>query len=125
MDYARTGIILSTEHSDACVTFCRDVPELPTAFQLDREGWVLTGLEFSGAYLMIEGGGRAKPDVKTLADTQTRLRFNVTDLATAIAELKGKGVAVERADRPWDSVANVSDPDGSPCQLRTDRGYGM
>jgi len=125
MDYARIGIILFTEHYAACVAFYRDVLELPVAFQLDRADSMLTGFEFSGAYLMIEGGGRAMAGGKTIADTQARLRFNVVDLESAIAELEAKGVAVERVDHPWGSVANFFDPDGNPCQLRTERGFGV
>lgn len=125
MNYARTGIILFTERYADCVAFYRDVLDLPVAFQLDRPDSTLTGFEFSGAYLMIEEGGRAKTDGKTIADTQARLRFNVVDLDAAIAELDSKGVAIERLDHPWGAVANFFDPDGNPCQLRTERGFGV
>jgi len=125
MDYTRTGIILFTENYAACVAFYRDVLDLPVAFELNRADSVLTGFAYSGAYLMIEGGGHAKAGGKTIADTQARLRFNVADLDAAIAELRAKGVAVERVDHPWGAVANVFDPDGNPCQLRTERGFGV
>ena len=125
MDYARTGIILFTEHYAECVTFYRDVMDLPIAFQKDRSDSVLTGFEFSGADLMIEEGGWAKSCGKTIAETQARLRFNVVDLDSAIAELASKGVATERVDHPWGSVANFFDPDGNPCQLRTEHGFGI
>lgn len=124
MQVARAGIILFTERYAECVAFYRDVLELPVAFQLDRPGSRLTGFDFSGAYLMLEEGGRAKPGGKSIADTQARLRFNVVDLAAAVAELQHKGVSVERLDHPWGSVANFHDPDGNPCQLRSEADFG-
>jgi lactoylglutathione lyase len=125
MRYTRTGIILFVERYADCVAFYRDVLELPLAFEIDRPGSRLTGFDYSGAYLMIEEGGWAKDGGKSIAETQARLRFNVADLDAAIAELRAKGVALERADYDWGAVALFHDPDGNPCQLRGERGFGV
>jgi lactoylglutathione lyase len=125
VDYVRTGVILFVERYADCVAFYRDVLELPVAFEIDRPGSRLTGFDYSGAYLMLEEGGWARPGGKSIEDTQARLRFNVADLDAAIAELRAKGVVLERVDHDWGSVALFHDPDGNPCQLRGVRGFGV
>lgn len=120
MEFARTGIILNTENYTACVRFYRQVLGLPLMFALDRPGSTLTCLELGGAYLMIETGGRARTGGKTVDDTPVKLRFNVDDLDGAVGKLEQKGVEVERVDHSWGSVANFVDPDGNPCQLRSE-----
>lgn len=124
MEFTRAGIILFTEHYAACVAFYRDTLTLPVMFALDSPDSTLTCLDLGGAYLMIEPGGRSNPEGKGLAETSVKLRLNVEDLDAALATLTAKGVAIERLDFPWGSVANFRDPDGNPCQLRSERGFG-
>jgi len=124
MEFARAGLILFTERYAACVAFYRDILELPVIFALDRPDSVLTCFDLGGAYLMVEPGGHARPEGKGPADTSVKLRFNVEDLDAAAAALEAKGIAVERRDFVWGSVAGFHDPDGAPCQLRAERGFG-
>jgi lactoylglutathione lyase len=124
MRYTRHGLVLPVADYAGCVAFYRDVLELPVLFALDRDDSVLTGFDLAGAYLLVEPGGIAKTPETFPDDTQIRLRFNVADLDAAIAELRGKGVAVERLDHSWGSVGLFRDPDGNLCQLRDEVGFG-
>lgn len=121
----RSGIILLTENYRACVTFYRDTLGLPVLFALDRPGSVLTGFDLGGAYLMVEDGGHARPGGKTGSEAPVKLRFNVEDLDQAAADLEARGVGLVRRDHDWGSVADFHDPDGNPCQLREERGFGV
>ena len=124
MRYTRHGFVLPVADYAGCVAFYRDVLELPVLFQIDRADSVLTGFDLAGAYLLVEPGGVAKSPETFPDDAQVRLRFNVADLDAAIAELRGKGVAVERLDHAWGSVGLFRDPDGNLCQLRGEAGFG-
>jgi lactoylglutathione lyase len=129
MRYTRHGLVLPVADYAGCVAFYRDVLELPVLFALDQPDSVLTGFDLAGTYLLVEPGGIAKtpetlPPEIFPEDAQIRLRFNVADLDGAVAELRGKGVAVERQDHSWGSVGVFRDPDGNICQLRDPRGFG-
>ncbi len=124
MRYTRHGFVLPVADYAGCVAFYRDVLDLPVLFALDRADSVLTGFDLAGAYLLAEPGGIAKTPETCPDDAQVRLRFNVRELDAATAELRGKGVAVERLDHDWGSVGLFRDPDGNLCQLRDERGFG-
>ena len=124
MRYTRHGLVLPVADYTGCVAFYRDVLDLPVLFQLDRADSVLTAFDLAGAYLLVEPGGIAKTPETFPDDAQVRLRFNVADLDAAIAELRGKGVTVDRLDRAWGSVGLFRDPDGNLCQLRDEAGFG-
>jgi lactoylglutathione lyase len=124
MHYTRHGFVLPVQNYPGCVAFYRDTLELSVLFELDEPDSVLTGFDLQGAYLLVEPGGVAKTPETFPDDAQVRLRFNVADLDAALAELRGKGVAVERLDHSWGAIGLFRDPDGNLCQLRSDRGFG-
>ena len=124
MKYARTGMVLCTQHYRDCVDFYTRVLGLPVLFALDQEHSILTCCDMGGSYLMIEPGGPAQTGGKTLDQNPVYLRFNVTDLDAAIEELRGKGVKLERRDNVWGSTAVFTDPDGNRCQLRDEASFG-
>ncbi len=114
MQTDKPGIILFTEHYDACVRFYRDLFGLATIFELDS----LVCLEFGGAYLMIESGGIAKLGEKSRAENPTVIRFNVADVAVAAVELRSKGVEVSVERYDWGIIGVFHDPDGNRCELK-------
>ena len=86
---------------------------------LDDAHSKLTKLRFGAdTYLMIETGGRASSEGKTIAESPVWLRFNVVDVAAAAAELAAKGVAVRIRREVWGTVGDFLDPDGNICSLR-------
>ncbi len=124
MNFRRTGIILFTNHYEACVLFYSETLGLPVMFVADEPGSHLTCCNFGGAYLMIEGDGPPPAAEKSLDRNTTKLRFNVADVEAAAQELEGKGVEVKRAVYDWGTVANFVDPDGNLCQLRDEASFG-
>ena len=122
MQFERTGVILFTQHYEACVAFYRDKLELPVLNVLDDEHSKLTSFAFSGGtYLMIETGGHAVPSGKTLKHSPVRLRFNVTDVDTAAQELGAKGIDVNIRREVWGTCGDFMDPDGNICSFREER----
>ncbi len=119
MKFERTGLILCTENYEACVAFYRDVLQLPVLEVLDNAHSKLTAFQFGAdTYLMIETGGTAKPEGKSLEDNAVWLRFNVADVDAAAAELEGRGVSVTIRREVWGTVGDFKDPDGNICSLR-------
>ncbi len=119
MKFERTGLILCTENYEACVAFYRDVLQLPVLEALDNAHSKLTAFQFgSDTYLMIETGGTAKSEGKSLEDNAVWLRFNVADVDAAAAELEGRGVSVTIRREVWGTVGDFKDPDGNICSLR-------
>ena len=118
MNYARTGIILCTSNYDACVHFYERVLELRQLFALDNEHSKLTCLDMGGSYLMIETGGTATPEGKSLEQNPIWLRFNVEDVESAAKALEARGVQVKVRREVWGTVADFLDPDGNHCSLR-------
>lgn len=122
--FTRPGVIVFTEHYEACVAFYRDVLQLEIMHRIDRDGERLTTFAYGGAYLMIETGGVASEQAKSMAQNPTKLRFNVPDVKLAAAELAERGVHVEVLEHSWGDTAEFLDPDGNRCALRSDRGFG-
>ncbi|MGH8504628.1 MAG: VOC family protein [Stenotrophobium sp.] len=114
MNVAQYGIILFVEKYEECVAFYRDVVSLEVAYAKDS----LTSFRFGSAYLMIEQGGRGASQEKGRHQNPTVLRFNVTDLEAAAAELRGKGVPVESQSFDWGRIGVFTDPDGNRCELK-------
>lgn len=126
MKYSRTGVILYTEHYQACVNFYSDTLELPIMFSLDNEYSQLTCCDMGGAsYLMIEGGGKAVDGRKSVTQNPVWLRFNVDDVDSAAAELAAKQVVVNLRREAWGTVADFNDPDGNVCSLRDEASFGQ
>ena len=108
------GIILFTQHFDACVAFYRDTLGLPVWFE--KPGLVC--LRFGTGYLMIETEGVAAPGRKSMAQNPTVLRFNVTDVRATAKLLEEAGVPVRITDYDWGTVGTFIDPDGNTCGLK-------
>ena len=84
MDIARTGIILNTQNYTKCVSFYRETFDLNVVYEKHEANSKLTCLDFGGAYLMIETGGIAYPQGKSMEQGSLKLRINVTDLDLAL-----------------------------------------
>lgn len=125
MEYSKAGVILFTERHDACVDFYRRVLQLEVLHEIDRVGERLTTFALGDTYLMVEAGGVGSDGVKTATNCPTKFRFNVPDVPAAAAVLRGRGVPVEVIDHPWGTTAEFADPDGNPCALRSDQGFGL
>jgi lactoylglutathione lyase len=112
------GIILFTEHFDACVAFYRDTLGLPVWFE--KPGLVC--LRFGDGYLMVETEGVANQDTptkaKSVSENPTKLRFNVKDVEAAARLLESKGVSVEINVYDWGTTGTFLDPDGNICALK-------
>lgn len=123
MNLERTGVILNTENFDACVAFYRDLFCLPVMFEKQEGDFRLTCLDFGGAYLMIETGGNACPEGKSVAGNATKLRFNVRDLGAALAAVTAYGLEATIEDHPWGSTINITDPDGNRVGIRDEQTF--
>ncbi|MGB5864443.1 MAG: VOC family protein [Sulfitobacter sp.] len=108
------GVILFTEHFDACVSFYKDKLGLPVWFE--KEGLVC--LKFGTSYLMVERGGMASATNKPVSSNPTMLRFNVNDVANAAQLLAEQGISVEIVTHDWGTTGTFSDPDVNLCSLK-------
>lgn len=108
------GIILGTERFEACVTFYRDILELPVWYE--KPGLVC--LRFGDGYLLVETGGVARDGRKSQSENPTMLRFNVDDVMAAADELRQRGVEVSVENYAWGTVGTFMDPDGNACELK-------
>ncbi|MEH6404870.1 MAG: hypothetical protein V7750_15945, partial [Sneathiella sp.] len=95
MEFVRTGIILCTERYTECVSFYGRVFKLEKLFEKNEQGFKLTCFDFSGSYLMIEMGGVAKSNPKTVNENPTKLRFNVESLQEAQQSLRDQKIECE------------------------------
>ena len=116
MTYTRTGIILLTEHYEACIDFYTRILELPIMHSFDNEYSKLTCCDMGhGNYLMIETGGVAVPGGKSAQQNPIWLRFNVDDVDQAAQELRAKGVEISVRHAPWGTVADFANPNDGIC----------
>jgi lactoylglutathione lyase len=115
---ARTGIILNTENFAACVAFYRDQLGLKELFRKSEDGDQLCCLEFGGAYLMIETGGSARPQGKSLQECPMKLRLNVQSLEETKRVLNDRGITAEIITFDWGATINLFDPDGNRVGIR-------
>ncbi|MEM7224534.1 MAG: VOC family protein [Pseudomonadota bacterium] len=123
MKLARSGIILFTFHYEACVAFYGERLGLPLLFTLDNEHSKLTCFDMGGSYLMIETGGSAEPEGKTLAQNPVWLRFNVEDVEATAGDLTARGVELRIRREVWGTLADFLDPDGNRCSLRDEASF--
>ncbi len=124
MKFTNAGLILFTENYEECVHFYGQVLELEILHEIDRDGEHLTTFSLGGTYLMVEMGGAAHADVKPVEVCPSKLRFNVLDVEAACEELRDKGVDLVIVRHHWGTTAEFCDPDGNPCALRSDDGFG-
>ena len=87
MKVSWTGIILNTEEYDECVSFYGDLFGLKVLFKENEGDFKLTCFEFQGSYLMVETAGVAKPKAKSMEESCTKLRFNVSDIEEALSTI--------------------------------------
>ena len=73
---------------------------------------------------MVETGGVASANKKSIKQSPTKFRFNVPDVLAASVALQNKGVDVNVIKHTWGTTAEFLDPDGNPCALRSDAGFG-
>lgn len=123
MKVVRTGIILNTRNYEACVRFYRDMMGLEEMFSRDEDGHRLCCLEFGGAYLMVETGGHANPEGKSMKESSSKLRFNVESLEDAQQYLAEHGIEAEIDTFAWGSTINILDPDGNRIGIREESDF--
>ncbi len=124
MRYTIAGVVLFTERYKACVDFYRRALELEVLHEIDRMDERLTTFALGDTYLMVEGDGVGSDEVKTVESCPTKLRFNVPDVDAAADILRDRGVEVGVIEHSWGTTAEFADPDGNPCALRSDQGFG-
>lgn len=107
----------------ARVEFYGSALELKTLHMFDRPGEKLTTLLLGDTYFMIETGGVASDETKTIGQNPTKFRFNVPDVLTTSAVLKNKGMDVNVLEHTWGTTAKFVDPEGNLCALRSDVGF--
>lgn len=118
MKISRTGIILNTEKYEECVSFYGELFGLKVLFQEIEGDFKLTCYEFQGSYLMIETGGIAKSKGKSLEESCTKLRFNVSNIENALSTINSFGIEAEILRSAWGSTINIYDPDGNRIGIR-------
>ena len=123
MKISRTGIILNTEKYDECVAFYKTVFDLTVIFEKQEGNFRLTCFDFQKAYLMIETGGIACSEGKTMEQNSTKIRINVRDINEALDELKTKGIKAEITNNDWGKTINLFDPDGNRVGIRDERTF--
>ena len=118
MDIARTGIILNTQNYTKCVSFYRETFDLNVVYEKHEANSKLTCLDFGGAYLMIETGGIAYPQGKSIEQGSLKLRINVADLDLALKTIRKVCPDAEIIEFSWGSTINIVDPDGNRVGVR-------
>jgi len=123
MDIQTHGIILNTQNYQQCVRFYQQLFKLKILFQKEEADFQLCCFEFGGSYLMVETGGTAKPEGRSIVEGAMKLRFNVSDIEQALIEVRSYGIDanIDRAD--WGSTINIFDPDGNRIGIRDEGGY--
>lgn len=110
------GLILFVVHYKESVRFYRDVLKLPVRNEKEE----LTTFDLPHGYLMVEKGGTyANANQKQRHHNPTVLRFDVENLAKAVEELEGLGVAFshKKLGFDWGTIAVFTDPDGHRIEL--------
>lgn len=123
MKLLRAGVILNTENYESCISFYKSVLCLEILFTKTDGDDHLTCFDFGGAYLMIETGGNAKPDGKSIQENCVKLRLNVQNLEVARQHLLSKGVDAEISRLSWGSTISIYDPDGNRIGLHEEREF--
>jgi len=125
MEFVRTGIILNTENYDACVSFYKNLFALEILFQEIEDDFKLTCFDFHGAYLMVETGGGAIENGKTITQNPTKIRFNVSDIHQALETVTRYGINAKITKNTWGSCINIYDPDGNRVGIREEQTFSV
>ena len=123
MHIKRTGVILNTENYQACVDFYQKVFGLEILFDDQQGDFRLTCFGFGGSYLMVETGGKAQHGEKTMAQSASKLRFNVGDIDAALATLKAHDIDAEITRNDLGDTINCHDPDGNRIGIRPESSF--
>lgn len=67
---------------------------------------------------MVERGGDALDQGKSVSQNPCILRLNVPDVLTTAHILRDKGADVSYTEHHWGTVAKFMDPDGNFCELK-------
>ena len=125
MHFTMAGIILFTQNYEECVSFYGGTLELEMLYKIDRVDEQLTTFRLGDTYLMVETGGIADCNPKTVKNSPIKFRFNVPNVKAACDELRNKGVTIKVFEHTWGMTAEFHDPDGNCCALRSDEGFGV
>jgi len=118
MEIEKHGIILNVEKYDECVSFYRDLFGLPVLHTKQDGDFRLTSLGIGDAYLLIETGGVTYESEKPISQNPTKLRFNVSDLSSALEKAKEHFGDACINEYDWGSTINIIDPDGNRVGIR-------
>jgi len=92
MKISRTGIIVNVEKYSECLSFYQDILNLPTMFQKSQKDFALCCFKFGDSYLILETGGVANTEGKSVENSSIKIRFNVENCESALQYLKNKGI---------------------------------
>ncbi|ATP90902.1 MULTISPECIES: VOC family protein [Aeromonas] len=123
MEISRNGIILNVERYEECVAFYRDLFDLPLMFSRNEGEFRLSCLALGSSYLMIETGGTAIDEGKSILVCPTKIRFNVPDMAAALLRVREFGLTAEIIENDWGVTINIHDPDGNRVGIRDEVGF--
>lgn len=115
MKFREFGLILFVENFEACITFYRDVLQLPVR----NVKKTLVAFELPNGYLMVEQGGVGSVQEKRREQNPTVLRFDVEALITEVDNLEARGVDFLHRSLQfnWGTIAVFNDPDGNRIEL--------
>lgn len=114
MIFDRTGIILYTQKYAECVSFYKDILELPILFTTE----MLTCFKFGSAYLMVEIDDQNAHHLENGHRIRTCLRLNVKQIEPLVENLKSHKISVDHQKHDWGEVAKFYDPDGNLCAFK-------
>ena len=123
MNIEEYGIILNVEKFDECVVFYKTLFNLPEMFSKIEGEFKLTCLKLGGAYLMIETEGTAVPNGKSIDQSATALRFNISDLDKTLNQVQEYDPSAQIVEYDWGSVIRLFDPDGNRISIRDAEGF--
>ncbi|MDY8134580.1 VOC family protein [Aquimarina sp. 2201CG5-10] len=116
----RTGLILYVKKYNECVSFYKEILQLPVLFQNE----VLTCFDFYGTYLMVEIEDREEYLKQNMIDKNySCLRLNVANVETTANMLKAKGIEVNYQKHEWGEVAKFFDPEGNMIAFKDESGF--
>ena len=109
MEFQRTGLILYVHKYQECITFYRDILELPILFDTN----MLTCFQLGGMYLMVEVDDENPVPRQSDEVNRNCLRMNVHDVKKYTDRLSANGVEVRYGEYNWGTIAKFFDPDGN------------
>jgi lactoylglutathione lyase len=72
---------------------------------------------------MVETGGTARPEGKTVAQGSEKLRFNVVNIENALTDVEAFGIRAKITTNGWGSTINIHDPDGNRIGIRDEASF--